>query len=62
MIRILQLETNSSLLLNTLDISEFKYILNDFYNVDEIDFLDYSAEVKCIINKCKSKTKMKRCL
>jgi len=62
MIRILQLETDPKLLLNTLNISDFKYILNDSYNVDEIDFYDYSAEVKDIINECKITTKMKRCL
>lgn len=62
MIRILQLETNPKLLLNTLDLNEFKYILNDSYNIDEIDYVDYSDEVKSLIDSYGLTVKMKTCL
>jgi Superfamily II DNA/RNA helicases, SNF2 family len=62
MIRILQLETNPKLLLNTLDLSEFKYILNDSYNVEEIDYVNYSDEVKSLIDSYGITVKMKECL
>ena len=62
MLRILQLETNPTLLLNKLELSEFRYILDDSSSIDEIDFVDYSDDVKRLIHSCDASTKFKHCI
>ena len=44
-IRLLQLESNPSLLLETLDISEFADILDISKDIDQIDYVDFSEDV-----------------
>lgn len=61
-IRILQMETNPALLLKALDLNDFRYLLNNFGNVEEIDFEDYSDEVLRLINSISMTTKMQTCL
>lgn len=62
MIRILQLESNPKLLLQTLNLSDFQYILDDSREIDEIDYADYSSEVKFLIESCKTSSKMMDCI
>lgn len=62
MIRILQLESNPKLLLQTLNLSDFQYILDDSREIDEIDYADYSNEVKFLIESCKTSSKMMDCI
>ncbi|OME46839.1 hypothetical protein BSK59_28765 [Paenibacillus odorifer] len=62
MIRILQLESNPKLLLKTLNLNDFQYILDDGREIDEIDYVDYSSEVKLLIESCKSSSKMMDCV
>lgn len=61
-IRILQLETNPNMLLKTLDISEFRAILDLSDDIDAIDFVDYSDEVVKLINSIGTTTKKKACI
>lgn len=61
-IRLLQLESNPSMLLKSLDLKEFKNILEDTDNIDDIDFIDYSDDVKNLANNIKITTKMKACI
>lgn len=61
-IRLLQLESNPKMILNTLDLNEFKDILEDSDNIDEIDFIDYSQEIKDKIKSIKVTSKMKACV
>ena len=60
-IRILQLETNPSLLLEALDLSEFAHILDiDEKDINKIDFVDYSDEIQKLIKSISVTTKYKR--
>ncbi len=61
-IRILQLESNPKLLLQSLDLKDFAYLLDDTVEIDEIDYADYSEEVKNIIDHFGNTTKFNRCL
>lgn len=62
LVRILQLESNPKLLLQALDLSEFAYLLDDSLEVNEIDYVDYSEEVKTLIESCGKSTKFKSCI
>ncbi|GHU90458.1 DNA helicase [Clostridia bacterium] len=62
MLRLLQLETNPALLLNKLDLCDFRYILDDSAEVNEIDFVDYSEDMKNLIASCGTPTKFSRCV
>lgn len=61
-IRILQMESDPKLLLKSLDPSEFKYLLDDPVDIFEIDYVDYSDEVKELIKSCVETTKLKSCI
>ena len=61
-IRILQLESNPNLLLDTLDLHDFSGILNLSTDVDKIDYVDYSSEVKKLISSINGTTKFNKCL
>lgn len=62
LIRVLQLESNPKLLLQSLSLSDFSYLLDDSVEVDEIDFADYSKEVEALIAKADNATKFTRCV
>ena len=62
MIRILQMESNPKLLLRSLDLSDFRYILEDGDDIEGIDYADYSEEVKKLIETVDTTTKTKACL
>lgn len=62
MIRILQMESDPKLLLRSLDLSDFCYILDDGDDIEDIDYADYSDEVKALIDTVDMTTKTKHCL
>ena len=62
MIRLLQLESNPQMLLNKLDLNEFKYILDITTDTDNIDFVDYSDDIKELIGKVDQTSKFKACI
>lgn len=61
-IRILQMESNPQLLLRSLDLADFAYLLDDSVNISEIDYVDYSDEVKRLIDSCSVTEKFKSCV
>lgn len=61
-IRLLQLESNPGMLLNTLDLSDFKNILDDNDNVDDINYIDYSEDVNKKVAAIKVTSKMEACI
>ena len=62
-IRILQLETNPKLLLESLDLSDFAHILDIAVDDEKkIDFVDYSVEVQKLIESISVTTKFKKCI
>ena len=61
-LRILQLETDPKLLLQKLDLGEFRWLLDDQVPAGEIDFADYSQEVRQLILDSPPSTKFLRCV
>lgn len=57
-IRILQLESYPKMLLNVLNLNEFRSVLDLTEDIDDIDIIDYSEEVKELINSIDITTKM----
>lgn len=62
LIRLLQLESDPKLLLQSLDLSNFAYLLDDSVDASEIDFADYSDEIKELIAACGTTTKFRHCI
>ena len=62
LVRILQMESNPKLLLQSLDLADFAYLLDDSVETSEIDYADYSDEVKALIEACGRTTKFERCV
>ena len=62
LIRILQMESNPKLLLQSLDLSDFAYLLDESAETSEIDYVDYSDEVKALIEACGRTTKFDQCI
>lgn len=62
LVRILQMESNPKMLMETLDLSDFAFLLDDSMEASEIDYADYSDEVKTLIAACGRTTKFKRCI
>ena len=63
-IRVLQLESNPRMLLDSIDASDLMEILDfEAEDIGDIDFKDYSTEVSELVSKCpKISTKMDACL
>lgn len=61
-IRLLQLESNPELLLKNLNFGDFKYLLDEDCEIDEIDYVDYSTEIIQLIKNCPASQKMERCI
>ena len=59
-IRILQLESNPKMLLENLNINDFSNVLEITDDIDNIDFVDYSKEVKNLIETIEITTKKKK--
>lgn len=62
LVRILQMESNPKLLLQSLDLADFAYLLDDSVETSEIDYADYGDEVKALIDSCGRTTKFERCV
>lgn len=62
LIRILQLESNPQMLLQSLSFRDFAYLLDESDNIDEIDYADYSEEVRALIESCNRSSKFERCV
>ena len=62
MLRLLQLESQSEQLLSAIDLSDFQYILNDDVPVNEIDYADYSDDVKSAIESIGVSSKTIQCV
>ena len=62
LVRILQMESNPKLLLQSLDLADFAYLLDDSVEASEIDYADYGNEVKALINSCGRTTKFQHCV
>lgn len=56
------MESDPRMLLHSLDLRDFEYLLDDTVDTDEIDFADYSEEVKALINESKLTTKFANCV
>jgi len=62
LIRILQMESDPKMLLHSLNLSDFSYLLDDSLDEDELDFADYSDEVKMLIENAPTSTKFRQCI
>lgn len=61
-IRLLQLESNPKMLVQSLDLNEFKEILDIEDNIDDIDYVDYSEDVKKLVESIEITSKMNACI
>lgn len=61
-IRLLQLEANPALLLKNLEYSDFSEILDISGDIDEIDYVDYSQDVKELIDSITETSKYRLCV
>ena len=61
-IRIMQLESEPKMLLRSLDLNDFRYLLDDSVDEKEIDYADYSDEIKTLIESFGETTKMQKCI
>lgn len=61
-LRLLQLESNPKMILQSLDLNEFKDILDIDDDVDAIDYVDYSEEVKSLVEAISVTSKMNICI
>lgn len=62
LIRILQMESDPRMLLQSLNLRDFAYLLDDSVETDEIDYADYSSEVKALIEGSHASTKFSECV
>lgn len=62
LIRLLQMESDPQMLLKALDMKDFAYLLDDSVDADEIDYADYSTDVKQLIAGCQPTTKFTHCV
>lgn len=62
LIRLLQMESDPQMLLKALDMKDFAYLLDDSVAADDIDYADYSADVKQLITDCQPTTKFTYCV
>lgn len=61
-VRLLQLESNPAMLLKALDLSDFSDILDISGKIEDIDYVDYSEEVKQLIDSVLETTKFRQCV
>ena len=48
--------------MQSLDLADFAYLLDDAVDDSDIDYADYSSEVKALIESCETTSKFKRCV
>lgn len=61
-IRLLQLETNPQMLLKNISLADFSDILDVSGDIDEIDYVDYSQDVKSLIGSISETSKFRLCV
>lgn len=61
-IRVLQIESNPRMLLKSLDLSEFRSVLDINDDIDKIGFIDAEFEVKDLVEKIKITSKKNKCI
>ena len=61
-LRTLQLESDPRMLMQRLNLQDFQYLLDDTKPIEEIDFADYSDEVRQLIESCPPSTKFRHCI
>lgn len=61
-IRLLQLESNPQMLLNSLDLSEFSDVLDISGEIEQIDYVDFSDDVVSLINNIVTTKKFDACI
>jgi SNF2 family DNA or RNA helicase len=62
MLRILQLESQAQQLLSSWDLSDFQYLLTDDVPIKDIDYADYSQELKECIESSTISSKTEQCI
>lgn len=62
MLRILQLESNPQMLLSSIDLADYRYILDEDLPASEIDYADYSEDMLSAISRIDVSTKTQQCL
>lgn len=62
MLRVMQLETDPRMLLDTLDPAEFSWLLEEDEETGEIDYVDYSDEIEDMILRSPSSAKVEGCI
>lgn len=62
LIRLMQLESNPRMLLQNLNLSDFQYLLDESVEAEEMDFADYTEEVRNLIEGCGDSTKFQGCV
>ena len=62
LVRILQLESDPRMLLQALDLNDFRYLLDDTAETSEIDYANYSDEIRSLIDNCEESSKFCRCI
>ena len=61
-IRILQLESKPKMLLEKIDLNEFSDVLDIDEEIENIDFVDYSKDIKTLIESIDVTTKKEKCV
>lgn len=61
-IRLLQMESNPKLLLESMDLSEFADVLDVSEDIDQIDYADFSEEVYSLVKDIKYTKKFEECI
>lgn len=61
-IRLLQMESNPQLLLESMDLSEFADVLDVSEEIEQIDYADFSEEVYNLVKKIKYTKKFEECI
>lgn len=62
MLRILQLESQATQLLSSINLADFQYLLTDDVPIEDIDYADYSQELIDCIHSCNISTKTAQCI
>ena len=62
LVRLMQLESAPEMLLRSMDLGEFAFLLDDSLEISQIDYADYSDEVRELIEKAGSSTKFRKCI
>ena len=62
LIRIMQLESGPEQLLYTLDMNEYRYLMDDSAVNIDIDAVDFDSEVKTLISQCGDPMKFRTCI